>query len=67
MVCGASLSTVLGFLIAMVVFIFYVRSDKRNISFVWLKFKDFAIIKEAIVTGIPMLVFMATSFIKALG
>ena len=66
-ISGASLSTVLGFLIAMVVFIFYVRSDKRNISFVWLKFKDFAIIKEAIVTGIPMLVFMATSFIKALG
>ena len=66
-ISGASLSTVLGFLIAMVVFIFYVRSDKRNISFVWLKFKDFAIIKEAVVTGIPMLVFMATSFIKALG
>lgn len=66
-ISGASLSTVLGFLIAMVVFIFYVRSDKRNISFVWLKFKDFAIIKEAIVTGIPMLVFMATNFIKALG
>lgn len=66
-ISGASLSTVLGFLIAMVVFIFYVRSDKRNISFVWLKFKDFAIIKEAVVTGIPMLVFMATNFIKALG
>ena len=66
-IAGASLSTVLGFLFAMVVFIIYVRSDKRNICFVRLKAKDFCIIKEAVVTGVPMLVFMATNFIKALG
>ena len=66
-ITGASLSTVLGFLFAMVVFIVYVRSEKRNISFVRLKAKDFSIIKEAIITGVPMLVFMATNFIKSLG
>ena len=66
-ITGASLSTVLGFLFAMVVFIAYVRSEKRNISFVRLKAKDFSIIKEAIITGVPMLVFMATNFIKSLG
>ena len=66
-IAGASLSTVLGFLLAMAVFLFYVRSDKRNICFVRLKAKDFAILREAVVTGVPMLVFMATNFIKALG
>ena len=66
-IAGASLSTVLGFLLAMFVFLLYIHSDKRNIRFVRLKAKDFAIIKEAVVTGVPMLVFMATNFIKALG
>lgn len=66
-VIGASLSTVLGFLFAMSVFVLYIRSDKRNIHFVRLKGKDFGIIKEAIVAGVPMLVFMATNFIKSLG
>ena len=66
-VTGASLSTVLGFLFAMSVFVLYIRSDKRNIQFVRLKGKDFGIIKEALVAGVPMLVFMATNFIKALG
>ena len=66
-ITGASLSTVLGFLFAMFVFLFYVRSDKRNLHFVRLKVSDFVIIKEAIVTGIPMLVFMTTNFVKALG
>ena len=51
----------------MVVFLFYIRSDKRNISFVRLNAKDFGIVKEAVVTGVPMLVFMATNFVKALG
>lgn len=64
---GAALSTVLGFLLAMVIFILYIRSDKRNLSFVFLKVKEFTILKEAIVTGVPMLVFMATNFVKALG
>ena len=66
-VTGASLSTVLGFLFAMSIFVLYIRSDKRNIQFVRLKGKDFGIIKEALVAGVPMLVFMATNFIKALG
>ena len=64
---GAALSTVLGFLLAMVIFILYIRSDKRNLSFVFLKVKEFTILQEAIVTGVPMLVFMATNFVKALG
>lgn len=64
---GAALSTVLGFLLAMFIFILYVRSDKRNLCFVFLKVQDFVILKEAIVTGVPMLVFMATNFVKALG
>ena len=66
-VTGASLSTVLGFLFAMSIFVLYIRSDKRNIQFVRLKGKDFGIMKEALVAGVPMLVFMATNFIKALG
>ena len=64
---GAALSTVLGFLLAMFIFILYVRSDKRNLSFVFLKAKEFVVLKEAIVTGVPMFVFMATNFVKALG
>lgn len=66
-IAGASLSTVLGFLFAMGVFLLYVRSDKRNIRFVRLRARDFVVIGEAVVTGIPMLVFMATNFVKALG
>ena len=66
-ITGASLSTVLGFLFAMGVFLLYVRSDKRNIRFVRLRAGDFVVIKEAVVTGVPMLVFMATNFVKALG
>ncbi len=66
-VTGASLSTVLGFLFAMSIFVLYIRSDKRNIQFVRLKGKDFGIMKEALVAGVPMLVFMATNFIKSLG
>lgn len=66
-IAGASLSTVLGFLAAMVIFIFYIRSDKRNLSLFFLKARDFVIIKEAVVTGIPMLIFMAANFVKALG
>ena len=66
-ITGASLSTVLGFLLAMFVFLLYIRSDKRNIRFVRLKAKDFGVLREAVITGVPMLVFMATNFIKALG
>ena len=66
-ITGASLSTVLGFLLAMFVFIFYIRSDKRNIQLVRLSAKDFAITKEALIAGVPMLIFMATNFIKVLG
>ena len=66
-IAGASLSTVLGFWFAMGVFLLYVRSDKRNIRFVRLRARDFVVIGEAVVTGVPMLVFMATNFVKALG
>lgn len=66
-ISGASLSTVLGFLLAMVVFVLYIHSDKRNLEFVRLRGKDFVIIREAVITGVPMLVFMATNFIKTLG
>lgn len=66
-ITGASLSTVLGFLLAMFVFLLYIRSDKRNIRLVRLKAKDFGVLREAVITGVPMLVFMATNFIKALG
>ena len=66
-ITGASLSTVLGFLFAMGVFVVYIRSDKRNIQFILLKARDFVIIREAVVAGAPMLVFMATNFIKVLG
>ena len=66
-ITGASLSTVLGFLLAMFVFLLYIRSDKRNIRFVRLRAKDFVVLREAVITGVPMLVFMATNFIKALG
>ena len=43
-ITGASLSTVLGFLFAMVVFVCYIRSDKRNLRFVRLKAGEIRII-----------------------
>lgn len=66
-ITGASLSTVLGFLFAMGIFLIYIRSDKRNLRLMRLKFSEFGITKEAIVTGVPMLIFMAANFVKALG
>ena len=66
-ITGASLSTVLGFLFAMVVFVCYIRSDRRNLRFVRLKAGEIRIIKEAVVTGVPMLIFMAANFVKAFG
>ena len=62
---GAALSTVLGFTIGMVVFIKYIRSPKRMIGFV--KSPAFSLLKEALVTGAPVFVFMAMSFVKSLG
>lgn len=62
---GASLSTVLGFLAGMAVFIVYIRSEKRMISF---RFRvSGAYFKEAFVTGVPVLVFMGMTFVKTLG
>ena len=62
---GASLSTVLGFLLGMVVFIFYIRSPKRMISFCFEGCrKAFA---EAFGAGVPMLIFMIMALVKALG
>ena len=62
---GASLSTVLGFLLGMVVFVFYIRSPKRMISFCRQGWG--AAFKEAFRSGIPMLIFMIMALIKALG
>ena len=62
---GASLSTVLGFLLGMAVLIIYVRSPKRMISFT--KIKSLAPLKTAIITGAPVFVFMIMTFIKTLG
>lgn len=62
---GAALSTVLGFILGMVVFIRYIRSPKRMIHFV--KAPELSLLKEAVVTGIPIFVFMAMTFVKALG
>ena len=62
---GAALSTVLGFIIGMVVFVKYIYSPKRMIGFV--KPPSFSLIKEVLVTGAPVFVFMTMSFVKALG
>ena len=62
---GASLSTVLGFLLGMVVFVFYIRSPKRMISFCRQGWG--AAFKEAFRSGIPMFIFMIMALIKALG
>ncbi len=62
---GAALSTVLGFIIGMVVFIKYIRSPKRMIGFV--RSPSFSLLKEALVTGAPVFVFMGMSFVKSLG
>lgn len=62
---GAALSTVLGFIIGMVVFIQYIRSPKRMIGFV--KSPPVSLLKEAFVTGAPIFVFMSMSFVKSLG
>ena len=62
---GAALSTVLGFVIGMVVFVKYIYSPKRMISFV--KAPSFSIIKEALMAGAPVFVFMTMSFVKSLG
>ena len=64
---GSSLSTVLGFLFAMGIFVLYIRSDKRNLHLILLKPGELGITKEAIITGVPMLIFMAANFVKALG
>ncbi|MBQ5343512.1 MAG: ATP-binding protein [Oscillospiraceae bacterium] len=62
---GASLSTVLGFFLGMVVFIFYIRSPKRMIAFSTEGCgRAFG---EAFKAGVPMLIFMVMTLIKALG
>ena len=66
-ITGASLSTVLGFLFAMGIFVLYLRSDKRNLHLILLRPGELGITKEAIITGVPMLIFMAANFVKALG
>lgn len=48
-------------------FVLYIRSDKRNLHLILLKPGELGITKEAIITGVPMLIFMAANFVKALG
>lgn len=62
---GAALSTILGFALGMVVFVKYIYSPKRMIGFV--KSPPVSLLKEALVTGAPVFVFMAMSFVKSLG
>lgn len=62
---GASLSTVLGFLLGMAVLILYVQSPKRMIGFT--KVKSLTPMKTAIATGAPVFIFMIMTFIKSLG
>ena len=64
-VAGAALSTILGFLFGMTVLILYIRSPKRMIGF--RKFKSLKPLKDAIVSGMPIFVFMIMTFIKTLG
>ncbi len=45
----------------------YIRSDKRNLHLILLKPGELGITKEAIITGVPMLILMAANFVKALG
>ena len=62
---GASMSTVLGYTLGMIVFIWYIKSPKRMVSFV--KVKSLKPFKDTFVASIPMLVFMIMSFFKELG
>ncbi len=62
-IAGASLSTVAGFLLGMVIFILYIRSPKRMISLV--RIQSLAPLKEAAVSGAPVFVFMVMTIIKS--
>ena len=62
---GASLSTVLGFLLGMAVVVFYIRSPKRMISL--RKPGELSLVKEALTTGMPVLVLMIMTMVKSLG
>ena len=64
-IAGAALSTVAGFLLGMVVFILYIRSPKRMITFV--RIQSFAHLKEAFISGDPVFVFMIMTTIKSFG
>lgn len=64
-IAGAALSTVAGFLLGMVIFILYIRSPKRMISFV--RIQSFAPLKEAVISGAPIFVFMIMTIIKSFG
>ena len=64
-IAGAALSTVAGFLLGMVIFIFYIRSPKRMISLV--RIRSFAPLREAVISGAPIFVFMIMTIIKSFG
>ncbi len=62
---GASLSTVLGLMVGMLVFVIYKKSSRRMLYFHWSI--SFHSLKEALKNGLPVLVFTIMSLIKALG
>jgi Na+-driven multidrug efflux pump/anti-sigma regulatory factor (Ser/Thr protein kinase) len=64
-ISGAALSTVVGFLAGMVLFIFYIKSPKRMIGFC--KVSTFSPLKSVLVSGAPIFIFMIMNFIKSLG
>lgn len=64
-IAGASLSTVLGMLLGMAVFLLYVRSPKRMIRLV--RVKSLAPLTTALTSGAPMLVFMCMTVVKTFG
>lgn len=64
-ITGAALSTMIGYLVGMVVFIKYFMSKKKVLS---LKAKgSFAFIRKAAGVSIPTLVYMGMSFVETLG
>lgn len=64
-IVGAALSTALGMLFGMSVFLLYIRSPKRMISFV--RIRSLAPLKDAVTSGAPMFVFMIMTVVKSFG
>lgn len=63
-ILAASVSTVVGFFLGFAVLIFYVRSPKRMIKLRWIC--SLHSILQALKTGLPVLMFMIMTLVKAL-